>query len=448
MPKLTTGNVGTRIFQFTWPLLLGNAFQQLYHVVDSVIVGQYLGKEALAGIIASSQVFISIIALAIGIGIGGTVVVAQFFGVRNQKKVQETSDTLTLFMLFASVILSVIGLLFSVPILQWIQLPVESLDAATSYLHVLFAGLITMSGYNATSSVLRGIGDSKTPLYALIVASLVNILLDIVFLLGFNMGTAGIALATVISQGIAWLFLILHVRQQAVFLSFNIFRGKFIPSIFKDCVRIGLPSGLQQTFVAIGMTALFGIINTFGVDVSAGYGAATRIDMFIALPAMNFASALSTFVGQNIGTRNISRIKEALRFTLLLSGIISIVVTIAVLFLRKPLIGMFTNEANQETIRVGSEYLMIVCSFYILFSTLFVLTGLFRGAGASFMPMLITLVGLWLIRLPVAYWLSSTSLGYKGIFWAVPIAWTVGLIIAIWYYLSNGWMNKSVVKIL
>ncbi|MGL4908553.1 MAG: MATE family efflux transporter [Bacteroidales bacterium] len=446
MPKLTTGHVGKRIFYFTWPLLLGNAFQQLYHVVDSIIVGKYLGKAALAGVIASSQVLMIIVSLAIGIGIGGSVVISQFFGARSHQKVQETSDTLTLFMLFTSVFFSAIGFLFSEPLLQWIQLPVEAMEDGVTYLHVLFAGLITMFGYNAASSILRGIGDSKTPLYALIIATLTNIILDIVFVLGCNMGVEGVALATVLSQTISWGFLILHVQQQSNFLSFNVFRAKFIPSIFKSCLSIGLPSGIQQTLGAIGMTALFGIINTFGVDVAAGYGAATRIDMFIGLPAMNFAAALSTFVGQNIGAGNSVRIKEGLRFTLLMSGVISLAVTLLVMLLREPLIGLFTNASNHEVIRVGAEYLMIVCSFYILFSTLFVLTGLFRGAGASFMPMLITLVGLWLVRLPVAYWLSSTELGYQGIFWAVPIAWAVGLIIAIWYYLSGKWKNKSVVK--
>ncbi|MDR1342811.1 MAG: MATE family efflux transporter [Prevotellaceae bacterium] len=445
--RLTSGNVAKRIFYFTWPMLLGNVFLQLYHVVDSIIVGRYIGKEALAGMVASSQVAMVVVALVVGIGIGGTVVVAQYFGARDHQKVQQTSDTVTLFMVAASLVLGGIGILLSDHILDLIQLPVEARCYAKPYLTVYFGGMVTMFGYSATSSVLRGMGDSKTPLYALIVAAVVNVALDLLFILGFGWGTASVALATVIAQGVSWLFVAVYARRKDWLPSFNLFRAKFSYPVFRQAIGIGLPSGVQQTFVAVGMAALFGLINTFGVDVAAGYGAATRIDMFAMLPAMNFAAALSTFTGQNLGAGKLQRVKEGLRATLVMSGAVCVAMSLLIVALRRPLIGLFTDAANEAVIEVGGQYLAIVCSFYIVFSSMFVFNGLHRGAGASFVPMLTTLLSLWIVRIPVAYFLSrSDRLGYSGAFWAIPIAWGMGLAQALIYYFSGWWKNKSVVK--
>jgi putative MATE family efflux protein len=445
--KLTSGNVAKRIFYFAWPMLLGNVFQQLYNVVDSIVVGKYIGKEALAGMVASAQVAMIVIALVIGIGIGGTVVAAQYFGARNYQKVQQTSDTVMLFMLAASLVLGGAGILFSDHILNLIQLPAEAHRYARPYLNVYFGGMITMFGYNAAASILRGLGDSKTPLYALIIATFVNIALDLLFVLGFGWGTAAVAAATIIAQGVSWLFIVVYARKKSRLPSFNLLRAKFNLPIFRQAIRIGLPSGFQQTFVAIGMAALFGIINTFGVDVAAGYGAATRIDMFAMLPAMNFAAALSTFTGQNLGAGRLQRVKKGLRSTLIMSGVVCIVISLLIVALRRPLIGLFIDVADEVVINIGAQYLAIVCSFYVVFSSMFVLHGLHRGAGASLVPMLTTLLSLWIVRIPIAYFLSrNEQLGYLGAFWAIPIAWGVGLLLAIAYYLSGLWKNKVVVK--
>ncbi|MDR3297281.1 MAG: MATE family efflux transporter, partial [Prevotellaceae bacterium] len=423
MATLTEGNVSRRIFAFAWPLLVGNVFHHLYHLVDSIIVGKYLGKEALAGMIASAQVSMVVIALVVGFGIGGTVVVAQFYGAGNRQKVRQTCDTVTLFMLGASLVLGAIGMLCCDSILQLIQLPPESVGYAKPFLYVYFGGMFTMFGYNATSSLLRGIGDSTTPLYALIVSSVVNIGLDLLFVLVLDGGTGAVALATVLAQGVSWLFIIVYARRKAMLLSFNILRARFSVDIFWQTLRIGLPSGFQQTFVAIGMTALFGIINTFGVDVSAAYGAATRIELFATLPAMSFALALSTFVGQNMGAGNMARVRAGLRSTMLMVGAATVGITLLLVLLREPLIGLFTDAANASVIHIGSEYIAIVGSFYLVFACMFVLNGLHRGAGASLVPMLITLLSLWVVRIPVAYVLSrSETLGYLGAFWAVPVA--------------------------
>lgn len=445
--KLTSGNVAMRIFYFTWPMLLGNVFLQLYNVIDSIIVGRYIGKAALAGMVASTQVAMVVVALVVGIGVGGTVVVAQYFGARSYRKVQQASDTVTLFMLAMSLALGGVGMLLGDHILDLIQLPEEARCYAKPYLSVYFGGMVTMFGYSATSSVLRGVGDSKTPLYALIIATVANVALDLLFILVFGLGTGSVALATVISHGLAWLFVVAYARRREHLPSFNLLRAKFSYPVFRQAISIGLPSGIQQTFVAVGMAALFGIINTFGVDVAAGYGAATRIDMFAMLPAMNFAAALSTFTGQNLGAGKLQRVKKGLYATLAMSGVVCVAISLLIVALRRPLIGLFTDAANEAVIDVGAQYLAIVCSFYVIFSSMFVLNGLHRGAGASLFPMLTTLLSLWIVRIPVACFLShSDRLGYPGTFWAVPIAWGVGLAMAIIYYFSGRWKSKALVN--
>jgi putative MATE family efflux protein len=213
--------------------------------------------------------------------------------------------------------------------------------------------------------------------------------------------------------------------------------------IFRQSIRIGLPTGFQQTFVALGMMALMGIVNTFGTDVIAGYTAAGRIDSIAGLPAMSISMALSVFVGQNLGAGKIERIRAGLRAALLIGSITSIATTIAVWLWGDPIMKIFTNDAN--VIAVGKEYLIIVSLFYIVFSTMFTFTGLLRGAGATLIPMFITLFSLWLIRIPLA-WFLSKQIGVQGIWWSIPIAWFSGMIFLFIYYKMGHWKNKAVVK--
>jgi putative MATE family efflux protein len=443
--KLTTGSVYRRIFYFALPMLTGNVFQQLYNVINAVIVGKYVGKEALAGVLASSQAIFVVASLIMGIGMGGTVVIAQYYGAKDYRRTQQTSDTVMLFLLIASVVVGGLCAVFCEEILGLLHVPADAMPAAESYLRIYFIGLVGMFGHNGSASLLRGVGDSKTPFYALIVACLLNIVLDFVFVLGCNMGAAGTAWATVAAQMLSWLLLWRYANRKINVLHFNLLKCRFNADIFKRCMNIGIPTGLQQTFVQIGMAALFGMVNTFGVDVSAGYGAAIRIDSFIAIPAMTFSGALSTFVAQNIGANRPSRLRKGLFATLWMAGGVSIAITILVLIFKHSLIGWFTDAANTEVIAAGASYLTIVCSFYVVFAGIFVVQGFLRGAGASVAPMVISLVSLWLIRIPIAYFLTEhTQLGYAGIFWSIPVAWLIGLGLSVWYYLSGRWRRNVV----
>ncbi len=314
---------------------------------------------------------------------------------------------------------------------------------ASAYIDIYFAGTIFFFGFSGTASILRGMGDSKTPLYFLIVSTLTNIGLDLLFVVQFGWGIEGAAYATVISQGGAFFTAIIYLNRRHPIINISIRKYIFDRDIFRKSLRIGLPSGLQQSFVAAGLIALFGIVNQFGTNTIAAYSVAIRIDSFASMLAMNFAAALAAFVGQNIGANKIDRVKAGLKFTWLVTSAISICITVLVYFFGNNLMALFTPD--RAVIELGNEYLVIVSSFYIVFSTLFVVSAVMRGAGDTLIPMFITLFALWFIRIPASYFLAE-KIGVTGIWWAVPIGWTTGMILSYIYYLSGKWKGKSVVK--
>lgn len=446
MKDLTKGNEAKLIFQFAIPMLLGNVFQQLYQIINSVIVGRFLGEKALAAVGASVPIIFTLIALIIGFGIGASVVISQYFGAKDYEKVRRTSDTINIFLFFSGIALSIIGILCSGWIFQQLQLPQELMHDAKLYLNIYLSGLVVMFGFNGTTSILRGIGDSKTPLYFLIISVIINIFLDLLFILVFKWGIAGAALSTVISQIAAYATAIIYLNRNHHIIRFNLKLIHFDRLIFWQSVRIGLPTGIQQTFVALGSMALMGIVNTYGTIVIAGYTAAMRIDQLALLPAMNFSAALSGFVGQNMGANKISRVKAGLRATFFMSAAVCLAITIAVVFWGDNIMAMFTT--NPEVIKVGHKYLIIVSLFYIFFSTMFTFNGMLRGTGATLIPMFITLFSLWLIRIPLAYFLSQhTRLGVEGIWWSIPIAWFMGTAGSYIYYKMGNWKNKAITRI-
>lgn len=424
-------------------MLIGNIFQQTYNIVDSIIVGKVLGIEALTAVGASFPIIFSLISFVIGIASGGTIIISQYFGAKDYEKVKRAIDTMYIFVFFASLMIMAVGIGFSKSIFALIRLPEEVLPQATIYLHTFLYGTILLFGFNAISGILRGVGDSKTPLYFQIVAVVLNIFLDILFIKYLHMGIRGAALATVIAQGSAFLLAAIYLNKNHKLVRVRINKLIFDKAIFKQSVRIGLPSGFQQTFVAFGMMALFRIVNDFGTQVAAAYSVAGRIDNLALLPSMNFGQALATFVGQNLGANKLDRIRTGLKATFLMSASVSVFLTAFVIIFREQLMFLFTNDG--EVVDIGIKYLIIVGSCYLLFSLMFSLNGVLRGAGDTLIPMFITLLSLWIIRIPFAYFLSG-RIGEVGIWWAVPIAWGVGTVCSYVYYKTGKWKEKGVVK--
>ena len=443
MKDLTEGKESTLILNFALPMLLGNLFQQLYNIVDSIIVGNFIGKEALAAVGASFPIIFTLISFIIGIASGGTIIIAQYFGSRDITKVKNTIGTMYIFIFLASIVVTGLGITFSEDIFRLIQLPENVLPEAETYLNIYLIGMVAFFGFNATSAILRGIGDSKTPLYFLIVSTILNMSFDMLFIVVFKWGIAGAAWATVLSQSIAFLSVIIYLNRYHEVINIKIKEMRFYREIFSQALRIGLPTGMQHTFVSLGMTFIMSIVNKFGTNVIAAYTVATRIDSLALLPAMNIGQALATFVGQNIGAQKTGRVKSGLKATFVISSTISLFVTGMIIIFGDVLMRLFTDDA--DVIAIGQDYLVIVSSFYLLFSAMFTVNGVLRGAGDTLIPMFITLFSLWLIRIPVAYFLSG-KIGETGIWWAVPIAWFAGTVVSYFYYLSGNWKTKGVVK--
>ncbi len=443
MRDLSVGPAGKQIFLFALPMLLGNVFQQLYNIVDTIIIGRYIGTDALAAAGASFPVIFVLISLVIGITTGTTIIISQYFGAKDFEAVKRAIDTAFIFLFFASLVLTILGVLTIGYIWQLIGLPEHLIADATTYFNIFAIGLVLMFGYNATSAILRGLGDSKTPLYFLIISTFLNIGFDLLFVLVFNWGIAGVAFATVLAQGIAFALSIWYLNRTHKIIRFAYKGLVFDREIFKNSLRIGIPTGLQHTFVALGMMALLTIVNRFGTNTIAAYTVAGRIDSFAALPAMNFGLALSTFVGQNIGAKKLERIKDGLRATLIMTSVISIMVSLVAWFFGRELMRVFTTDI--EVIEIGYSYLVIVSSFYIIFSAMFVTQGVLRGAGDTIVSMFITLFSLWVLRIPASYLLSQ-HFGTDGIWWGIPVAWLFGFVASLIYYRSGRWKTKGVVS--
>jgi len=287
-------------------------------------------------------------------------------------------------------------------------------------------------------------GDSKTPLYFLVISTLLNIGLDLLFVLGFGWGVKGVAWATNISQAVALLFAILYLNRTHDIFKVRWRKPDFDRAILNKSLRIGFPVGFQQAFVALSMLAMYWLVNRFGTDVAAAFSVAFRIDSFASMPAMNFAMALSAFVGQNLGARKPERVKRGLVATFYMTAIISVTISLVGIFFAGPLMRLFTTDA--AVVEVGKDYLQIVTGFYIVFSSMFVVGGVMRGAGDTFIPMLITFFALWVVRIPVGYFLSE-KMGYHGIWWCIPIAWVVGLGLSFAYYSTGRWRKKVVLLV-
>ena len=443
MKDLTEGSPGRLILRFATPMLIGNVFQQFYNIADSIIVGRFLGKEALAAVGASFPIIFLLVSFVIGITMGSTIIIAQYFGAKDIPNVKRSIDTLYIVLFFTSILVGASGIIFSGTIFNLMNLPADVLPQARIYLSVYLTGSIFFFGYNGISAILRGLGDSKTPLYFLIIATIMNVLLALLFVVVFKWGVAGAAFATVISQGGAFITGIIYLNRTHPIINLSWRKLHFDHEIFNKSLKIGLPSGIQQTFVALGMMALMRVVNNFGTNTLAAYTAAGRIDSLAALPAMNFGAALSTFVGQNLGAHKPERVKEGLKSTFIMASVLAIATTLLVIVFKRSLMGLFTDDPL--VIDIGVTYLVIISSFYIFFSSMFVIGGVMRGAGATLIPMFITLFSLWIIRIPLAYILSS-KIGVTGIWWAIPIAWFLGAVLSYIYYLQGNWKKKVVVK--
>ncbi len=439
MRDLTNGKESRLIFRFALPMLIGNVLQQLYNTVDGIIVGRFIGKQALAAVGISFPVLFLLISLVMGLSMGATILLSQFYGAKKYDEVVRTVDTLLLTNYVVAIFISILGVFIAKPLLIALNTPIEIIPQALTYLKIIFIGMIGLVGYNLISAILRGLGDSKTPLLFLAIATVLNIVLDVVFVVWFDMGVGGAAWATVIAQTASFVFGIYHLNKKDNLVKIKYKNFQFDFKLFKESIRIGLPSGIQQMLVSVSFIVFQAMVNPFGTVVIAAYTASSRLQAFAVMPAMNMSMAISAFTGQNIGAQKYDRVKRGFWAGQIMSGAIIAFVTLIFIIFGKQLLILFNEE--QDVVRIGYEYLKIVTPFLIASSIMFITFGVLRGAGDTKASMVISIFILWGVRLPVAKVLIH-YLGYKGLFWGIVADFMAGAIITVIYYKTNKWKNK------
>lgn len=436
---LTEGKVWKVIVRFALPLLVGNLLQQFYNITDSIIVGQFLGKEALAAVSASFFIYYFIISLVIGVGSGTTVVISQLFGAKQYQKVQLAFSSFFIFMLVGGIILSIAGIIFAEPVFRLTNTPEEVIPQAVAYFRIYIGGTFLFVTFNSIISILRGVGESVRPMLFILITTVLNIAFDLLFILVFKWGIEGAARATVVSQGIGMCIALAYVNNTHPLLSIKKQDMLFDWKLFKESLKIGLPTSVQQCAIALGLIALLGIVNSFGTNTLTAYGAAGKIDTIITQAILTLSGALAAFCGQNIGAGRLDRVKKGVRFTMYTIIALGLLTFAAVYLFGNEMMRIFTKDI--DVVAIGKEYLLIIGGFFIVHGALNVYNGALRGAGDTLFPMITSLICLWLIRIPLAYYLSSW-LGRNGIWWAIGISITIGLIVTFVYYKMGFWKRR------
>jgi putative MATE family efflux protein len=418
------------------PMLLGNVFQQLYNMIDSFVVGQFVGKQALAAVGQSFPVMFVSLSLIMGITLAGNILIAQFYGAREKGMMQDIVDATLWITKYVAIAMTVLGVAAAPALLALMQTPDDVMPSAVVFLRIVFLGSFASFAYNAVSSILRGFGDSKTPLYALIASTLVNIALDFLFVLVFHWGVAGTAVATVIAQIVSLVWALAALKRKHPELRVSVFFPRRNLFTAKKIFAIGLPSGAQQALVGAGLMTVTGVVNGFGTNPAAAFSAAGKLDSFAIMPALNIGLAISTFTGQNLGAGRKDRVRRGLFWGSVMALAISFSVTAAMYLFGKDFMYLFSSDP--EVIRIGVEYLRIVSLGYAFQTLMFCFSGVIRGAGATLFTMFMTLMAMWIVRIPFALVLSRYR-GTAGIWWAIVIGFAVGMVGTILYYCFGKW---------
>lgn len=449
LTDFTEGSIPRHLIRFSIPMFLGNLLQALYNTVDSIWVGRFLGPGALGAVSIGFPVILALVSVVMGLATASTVLVSQYYGARQPEMVKRSVGNTLALLTLASALVSTVGLVFLRPLLRLINTPAEIFGMAQAYLQVFIAGLVFMFLYNGLAAVLRGLGDSRTPLVFLFYATVINIVLDPLLIFGVwpfpRLGVSGAALATVVAQAISVFLLMRHLAKASALMPDSVRQWRLERGLTAATFRIGLPAGVQQLMVSLGGLVLVSIINTFGPTVVAAYGAATRLDQFAFMPAMSTSLAVSSLVGQNMGAGRHDRVRQVVRSGAALTGSITAVVSLLAVAAPRALLSLFTTD--QAVLAAGAAYLRIVGLSYVPLAVMFAINGALRGAGDTVPTMFTTLAALWLVRVPLARVLSKIpALGILGVWIASAVSPFVGLLGAYAYYLTGRWKTKGVVR--
>lgn len=443
--EMTRGNPTKLIISFSIPLLLTNIFQQLYNLADIIIVGHLLGVDALAAVGSSAPIFLVLLLITLGFTGGLTVITAQSFGARNDRDVRRSVTHSLVAGTVLSLILTFFMILFLRPILVWMNVPNEIMNEAYKFMIILSYSLVMIVAYNLLSGFIRALGDSKTPFYFLVFSSILNIILNIIFIYFFNMGVAGSALGTVIAISISVFCCVIYIGKKFPILRLQKEDWKLEWAFMKKHLNIAVPMALQFSVLSLGLIIIQRVCNSFGPDTIAAFTAALRFEQLATQPMVALGIAMATYTAQNYGAGMIGRIRRGVFLTSIISLSISVFIALLVRFVGEEMIHIITNDANENIINTGKSYLNISTLFYFFLGQIFIFRNTLQGMGQSMIPLIAGFTEL-IMRSFAAIYLAD-RLGYIGICYASPIAWVgASLVVAVGYMVTIRKINAQFIK--
>lgn len=433
----TTGNIVKQMFVFSMPIMLTNLLQTSYQFIDSLWVGNLLGANALGAIAISSTVIFTILSFIIGVNNAALTILSQQKGLDDERGLKRYLNAFVVILFSMTIILGVIGFFGSTYILQLLGTPEVMLINATRYLQVNFLGIIFLFGYNFISTALRAVGDSKTPVRFVLLAVILNTVLDPILIIAFDYQVQGAAFATVLSQGIAFCYGLIYILQK----NLAPFSLPKLPTKEETLLilKLGIPSGLQMVVISAGVMAIMSVVTSFGEEVVAGFGAAQRLDNLLMLPAMALGTAVNSMAGQNIGANQWGRVGKIALYGVIFNFIMMVLIAICIILLAEMGVKLFIKE--EVPLQFGAQYLQIVALFYPFLGINFVLNGVVRASGAMFQVLLLNIISFWVLRFPLTYLLSSLF-GEQGIAIGMGVSFVISSMFAFLYYRYGKW-NKA-----
>ena len=437
---MTEGVIWKSIITFAIPLLIGNLFQQLYNTVDSIVVGNFVGKEALAAVGSTTTIINMLVGFFMCLSTGASVIISQYFGAKDHKKLHAAVHTSIAMTFLLGIIMTFVGIVLSPTLLKFMNTPDDVIPLSSLYLKIYFAGIIGLMLYNMGSSILRAIGDSKKPLYFLIFSSIVNTILDLVFVVLFGMGVDGVAWATLIAQASSAVLVLYTLYKSKESYHLILKDLKLDMEMFKKMINIGLPAGFQQSITAFSNIFVQGYINVFGSSVMAGWSSYLKVDSFVLLPMQSIALASTTFVGQNIGAKQLDRAKQGTKTSLMISVSTTIVLSILLNILGKYVLYIFTTD--QEVIQNGMMMMRIFSPFYFVMCFTQIYAGALRGAGDSKAPMIIMLSSFVVFRQLSLFIGTKFFSSVEYVIFTYPMGWVLAASLMTYYYHQKKWLKK------
>ncbi len=441
---MTVGNPYSLMVGFALPVLLSQVFQQLYNTADAMIVGRFLGTNALAAVSSSGNLIFLMISFFAGIAMGAGVVISHYFGAGKEDLVSRAIHTVLAFGLVSGVALTVIGVIFTPTFLVWMQTDPEVLPEAIEYFRYYFLGSLALVLYNVCRSIMNALGDSKRPLYYLIFSSLINIVLDLLFIGVFHWGVWSAALATVISQAASVVLCMAYLLQKGNIFTVELRKIRFHRDMFSEIIRNGLPAGVQNSVIGFANVIVQSQINSFGKLAMAAYGTHAKIEGFAFLPITSFNMACTTFISQNLGAGKYDRAKKGARFSILSAVILAEIIGVGCYFFAPQLIGLF--DQTPGVIELGVKQAHTVALFYCLLAFSHSVAAVCRGAGKAFVPMIIMLSVWCVLRIAYIALVMHFTNEIGLIYWAYPLTWAISSVIYLIYYLRSNWMYGYVQK--